>query len=311
MPGDRPARPQRHLTRSRAPAPGIQPHPQPGEEAGHRAAVTGEPGAADVPHLEAQAVRRDPRLARVVDHVVRLDHLGECVGREQPRGLAAEEARPPRQVGHRGPQLAGGGHRAGVVLRLGQQQVGERVHGQPLGRRSRRPGGRAGHAERLEQLAAHDVEPAAPVVHLEEPTEGGVADVGVVEAAPGAEALPDGGGDQRLPVAPGRALPPRPGRLGLGAGGVGEQLLDGDVVEGRAGRVRAEPVGEVEPPGVAQPQHAHGDEGLGDRAHPVLRVGVGRSPVGAPVDRARGAAPDEPAAAHQPGRHRGQPAVAL
>ena len=146
----------------------------------------------------------------------------------------------------------------------------------PARRRSRRAGGRAGHAERLEQLLAHDVEPAAPVVHLEEAAQGGVPDVGVVETAPGPEPLPDGGGDQGVPVAAGRALPPRPGRLGLGARGVGEQLLDADVVEGRARHVRAEPVGQVEPPGVAKSQHAHRDEGLGDRAHPVLRVVAGR-----------------------------------
>ena len=218
---------------------------------------------------------------------------------------AAEEGRPAGQVGDRGPQLPGGGHRPGVVLGLGQQQVGERVHGEPEGRRPRGPRRRAGHPQRLEQLVAHDLEPAATVGHLEQPAQRGVADVGVVEPATGAEPLPDRRGDEGVPVAAGRALPPRPRRLGLGAGGVGEQLLDGDVVEGGPRHVRAEPVGELEPAGVAQPQHAHRDEGLGDRAHPVLRVGIRPPSVGAPVDRAGGTAPDELAAAHQPGGDRG------
>ena len=43
----------------------------------------------------------------------------------------------------------------------------------------------------------------------------------------------------------------------------------------RAGYVVLEPVVEVEPTRVAQPHDAHRHEGLGDRADPVLRVGVG------------------------------------
>ena len=227
MPGDRPARPQRHLTRSRAPA---HRHPAaPAARRGSRASSrrdrrTGRrrrstPGSpARAPRPTAGRGRRRRGAARPSRRACRPTAASPVV--------AAEEGRPAGQVGHGGPQLAGGGHRAGVVLRLGQQHVGERVHGQPERRRPRGPRRRAGHAERLEQLVAHDVEPAAAVGHLEQAPQRGVPDVGVVEAAPGAEPLPDGRGDEGVPVTAGRALPPRPGRLGLGAGGVGQQLLD-------------------------------------------------------------------------------------
>ena len=212
---------------------------------------------------------------------------------------------------HGGPQLPRGRHRAAVVLRLAKEDVGEGVDGQAERRPAGRAGRRAGHPERLEQLGADDVEPAGAVPDLEQPTERPVADVGVVEAAPLAEALPRPGPDERVPVAARGALPPRAVRLGLGPGGVGEQLLDADPAEGRPGDVLLEPVGEVEPAGVAQPHHADGDEGLGDRAHPVLGVGVGGCAAGATVEGPRGALPDELAAADQAGDDRGQPSVAL
>ena len=223
----------------------------------------------------------------------------------------AEEGRPPGEVGHRGPQLAGRGHGAGVVLRLGQHEVGERVHRQPGGGAPLRPGRRAPHPQRLEQLTADDLVPAAPVVLLEEPAERAVPDVGVVEAPARPEAPPHRRGGEGGPVAAGGALPPRPVRLGLHAPGVGEQLLHGDVVERRAGHVVAEAVGQLEATGVPQPEHAHRDEGLGDRAHPVLRVVVRALATGAAVHGTGGAAPHEGPAADDPGDERGHPAVAL
>ena len=106
---------------------------EPREEPGHRPAVPRIPAPVDVPDLPAEAVPGQPRLAgQVVD---RLDdaHLLEGVLREDVAGVAGEEGRPAGEVVHRRPQLPRGRHRAGVVLRLGEEQVGERMDGQPDG----------------------------------------------------------------------------------------------------------------------------------------------------------------------------------
>ena len=94
---------------------------------------------------------------------------------QQPVGLPAEEGRPAREVRHGGPQLPGRRHGPGVVLGLGQQDVGERVHGQP-------PGGAPGRSR--SSCSSSRAARAGPrarrrtsraVVHLEQPSERGVS----------------------------------------------------------------------------------------------------------------------------------------
>lgn len=64
---------------------------------------------------------------------------------------------PPRRAAHRErsptvvQSLSRGGHGARVVLRLGEQYVGERVHREPLCRSAAGPQRRPGHAQRFEQ----------------------------------------------------------------------------------------------------------------------------------------------------------------
>ena len=138
-----------------------------------------------------------------------------------------------------------------------------------------------------------------------------IPDVGVVVPAARPHPLHRRGRHQRRPVAAGRALPPGAVGLRLQPGGMRQQLRDRRAPERRAGYVVLEPVVEVEPPGVAQPHDAHRHERLGDRADPVLRVGVGGHPVGAAVERAARVRPDQVAAADDPGGHRRQPDLPL
>ena len=141
--------------------------------------------------------------------------------------------------------------------------------------------------------------------------QGRIPDVGVVVPAPRPHPLHRRGRHQRRPVAAGGALPPGAVGLGLQPGGMRQQLRDRRAPERRAGYVVLEPVVEVEPTGVAQPHDAHRHERLGDRADPVLRVGVGGNPVGAAVERAARVGPDQLAAADDPRGHRRQPDLPL
>nr|WP_319463470.1 hypothetical protein [Micromonospora sp. RTP1Z1] len=118
---------------------GVAGDAQLGDEARHRPAVAGVPASVDVEHLPADPVRTRPRDTLVVDDEVRLAHLLERVGGEQLAGVAGEESGPPREVLDRGPQLARGAHRAGVVLGLGQEDVGKGCTARP---RAARPVGR-------------------------------------------------------------------------------------------------------------------------------------------------------------------------
>ncbi len=86
-----------------------------------------------------------------------------------------------------------------------------------------------------------------------------------------------------------------------------EQLGDGGTVGGGARQVAPQRVGEVEQALVPQPQYEHGDEGLGDRADPVLDVGGRR----VTVDHAAGAAPDQSPVPEHTGDHRGGAALGL
>ena len=58
--------------------------------------------------------------SRISASVAGASRSGRCLG--------AARRHPARQIGSRRPQLAGGGHRAGVVLGLGQQHVGVGMH---------------------------------------------------------------------------------------------------------------------------------------------------------------------------------------
>jgi len=68
-----------------------------------------------------------------------------------------------------------------------------------------------------------------------------------------------------------------------------------------------EVLGAQSSPGVAEHHHGDRDESLGDRAGPVLGVGVG--PL--PADLAASGRPDQLAVAGQPGRHRRQSLLGL
>ena len=221
------------------PVTGLDVDAQAREEAGHRAAVAGIPRAVDVPHLPAEPVRGGPRLARVVVDRVRLEHLGERVGRQDLAGVAAGEGRPsgrgPRPsstAGRRGPSR----RRRARARAAGRRRRGARRV--PWAALPRGAGRRARHAERVEQVTTDHVEPVGAVRPGDELAEGGEADVRVVEAPPGPEALSHQAmRGELVPAATGRALPPRAVRLGLHPGAVREQLGDRRVAE-RASRAR-------------------------------------------------------------------------
>ena len=99
----------------------------------------------------------------------------------------SRNAREPAEVGQGRPQLPGGGHHAGVVLRLGQDDVGPRVHGRARGRGRDGTRRRPGHAERREHLGGDGVVPRGPAHPGDQLAEQAEAEVGVVEPAGGAE----------------------------------------------------------------------------------------------------------------------------
>ena len=70
---------------------------EPGEEAGHRAAVTERAPAIEVVHLQPEPVGSDPLLVTRVDDHARLTHLRERLGAQQLRAVPAQKRRPPRQ----------------------------------------------------------------------------------------------------------------------------------------------------------------------------------------------------------------------
>lgn len=72
-----------------------------------------------------------------------------------------------------------------------------------------------------------------------------------------------------------------------------------------------EPVGQVDPTVVDQPQHQHGDEDLGDRADPVLRIRSRRLAGRPAVEEADRVRPGHRAVAHVRRRQRGDPVLGL
>ena len=240
----------------------------------------------------------------------RLHHLFHRVGGQHVVGLAQQHPPEGHEVGGGGPELPGGGHGRGIVGGLGQQRASPRVHGPALGGGGGGSHRRAAQAEGGEDPRRHDVGPGGAPLACHQLAEGGVADVGVVVAAPlrGPVAIVVQVGGDAVPGPTRRALPPGRGGLGPHPAGVGQQLA-----HGAAGQ-RAEPgqpplhrVGEAQPPLVAQLQHGHGGEGLGDGPDAVLGVRTGRR--GADPSPAR--RPDHPPAPPHRRHQRGERAVHL
>jgi hypothetical protein len=295
------------------PVAGLDVDPQHRDEARHRPGVPRVPAAAGVPQLQAQAVPGRPaRPARVV-HALRLPHR---LDRAAPQHLRApaDDPGPAGEVEHRGPDLPGGGHRAGVVLGFGQHDVRPRVHGQTA--RGGRDGAhrRAVHAEGFQELRADDVAPGRLPDAAHELAQHAEADVAVVEARPRPvpHRAPPEQGDQGLPVAAGRALPPGTVRLGLHPTGLAEELAHRDAADavGQFGQVGAQGVLQAHELVLDGAQDRGGHERLGDRPDAVL--GVRPGPPGVPGPRvhprrAHPTAPDERPVAHEPGHDRRQP----
>ncbi len=144
--------------------------------------------------------------------------------------------------------------------------------------RMRRDGiaGRTVHAQWLQDLAAQRLLPGDAAHRGDQRAEQGVARVGVVVTVtcrvrlrPVAQHVSDPGAQ-----VPRRALPPGSRCLRPQPRAVAQQLKDGHVAHARPGQVLLQRVGQIDQALVAQPQDQDGREGLGDRADPVLRVGV-------------------------------------
>ena len=254
-------------------------------------------------------------LAGVVVDRVRLVHLGERVRRQHLGRVAAGEGGPPREVlapsstaGRPGPSR----RRRARARAAARRRTGAPRAPAPPGRWGGSSCGpcRAARAGRGGPPRTSRCRGPAPRAHRgprsRRSCSGSAGQPGI--AVP--QAIPRGT-CEHLPVAAGRALPPRPVRLGLHPGAVREQLRDRRAAELRAGHVVLEPVEQVEAAGVAQPHHGDGDERLGDGAHPVLRVGVGELSPGPPVERADGVGPRESAVPHDAGGDRRQAPAAL
>ena len=157
------------------------------------------------------------------------------------------------------------------------------------------------------------LEPVGAVRPGDELAERREADVGVVEASTGPEALAHGRARRARPSSPPgvrshhgpfvSACTPAPCESSW-AIVTSPKAEPGTWSSKRSSRSSR--------PRIAQPHDGDGDEGLGDRAHPVLRVRVGGRPRPArPSSGADGVGPDESAVAHDAGGDRRQPAPAL
>jgi hypothetical protein len=102
-------------------------------------------------------------------------------------------------------------------------------------------------------------------------------------------------------------VPFPPGALGLALqpGGVPEQLAQAHPTQRRAGQVHVQPVIEVEPALVAQPEYHRRGQALGDRPEPELQVAMGYRHLAGPADMGERPLPDH--GCHQ----RRRPAVGL
>jgi hypothetical protein len=259
--------------------------------------------AVDPHHLDTEPVRRPARRGGV--HTGRHGHLLERGRIEDTAGVADQERGEATEVREGRPQLPRGGHHAGVVLRLGQDDVGPGVHRGALGGRGDRAGCRPDHAQGGEHLRSHGVLPGRAAQPRHQLAEHAEAQVGVVEAAGCAEDDVVRTEAEVLQRAARRPFPPAAGALRRDSGQVREQLPDGAVPERGAREMRVQRVVEVQPALVAQPHHGDGGDGLADRPEPVLHVGVRLGHL-APAGR-----PGQPAVAHDPGDQAGRAALPL
>ncbi|CAM5367747.1 hypothetical protein SBADM41S_11532 [Streptomyces badius] len=255
----------------------LRAHPEAGDESGQRARVPEEHAPLTADELEPQTVTAPARLDR---HGGR-PHLPHGGGRQDPVVTLGQEGGEPQQVLRGGPELAGGRHDPEVLGGLAQHDVRPGVDGPAARVRCHGAARRTVHGQRFQDLAAQRLIPGDAANRLHQRTEQGVTGVGVVMPMPGRMHLRPVAqhiGDLR-PQAAGRPLPPGGRRLGSQPRTVAEQLMDGHPAHAGAGKVLLQGVVQVDQPLVPQPQHQNGRERLGDRADPVLRIGVGSMPV--------------------------------
>jgi hypothetical protein len=136
-------------------------------------------------HLDAEPVGRPAGRRRV--HAGRDRHLLQRGGVQDAAGVAEQEGAEPAEVGQRRPQLPGRGHHAGVVLGLGEDDVGPGVHRRALGGRGHRAWARAGHAQRAQHLGGDGVVPGRAAQPGDELAEQAEPQVRIVEATGRAE----------------------------------------------------------------------------------------------------------------------------
>ena len=274
-------------------------HPQPGEEARHRAAVSNQRRPVAAHDLHPQPVCGPAGVGRIGPGGQR--HLLDGVRGEHVAGVPEQKGAEAPEVGGRRPELPGGGHHARVVLGLGQHDVGPGMRR----RRPRRPGRSAGG-----WCASHAQREQRPVPRGRRPTPARRAARPARRAArtPGWSSGSDGRreGRRRRRSAAGRrarcpACAPTTRRGSPPATGeVRQQLADRPVAQWGARQVALQPVVEVEGARVAQAEHGDRRDGLRDRPEPVLDVGVRL------LDRAPSGRPRQPTAAD----HGGDPATA-
>ncbi len=203
----------------------------------------------------------------------------------------------------------------GVLVRLVVPGAGEVVDAAALRVRHLRQVRRPRHPERTQQPLVDQRPPVLTPDACDHLAEQGEPEVAVVERDARLEhpAAAVVRGDQLGRGDTGRPLPPRANRLGLHAGGVGQQLADSGVPIAALRHMGAQRVVQVEPALVTALHHQHRRERLGDRPDPVLLVEVRDVPCGAcPGERTPpGRRPRRSrAAARRPAPGRGRPASA-
>ena len=242
------------------------------DEAGHRAAVTGEDPVAVAGQTEAEPVAREPALV-VGDRLHRAHLLGARRGEHGLVRIGKERA-PAADVAGRPPQLACGRPRAGLNPDRVPDPVGVRLGEIALGRRRLRLEAHARQPDGLEQPLADVVLIRHARDALDDDAEEREREVGVVEPRAGrqhelrlGERL-----EQLVRLREPQAQPGVVVRLALQARGVREQPADRRRVRGSLD-VPVERVLEVELPRVSQLHDRGRGERLRDRPDAVLRVG--------------------------------------
>ena len=179
------------------------------------------------------------------------------------------------EVGQRRPQLPGGGHHAGVVLRLGQDDVGPRVHGAPLRRGPHRAGRRPVHAERREHLGGDGVLPRRAAQPRDQLAEQAEAEVGVVEPPGGAEDdVVRRRGPRSASEPPGTRSHQPPGLSAEAPARCESSWPTVRSPSGVPGRCRSSGSSRCSRPSSRSRITSDGGDGLADRPEPVLDVGV-------------------------------------